>query len=485
MPQAEKLTALRRAVEATSGKLPPFFDDMYLKRFLRARGHDVERAKAMFLAHLAWRKENEVDSLLEKFHFKERDAVLSIYPQGYHKTDKQGRPIYIQHLGQVNLKTLTSITTEERMLQYHIQEYERCLRYIFPICSKIAGHQICTTFTILDLKGVGLRHLTGETKRILNKIVDIDSNNYPETLGQTLIINAPSVFKMLWSVVKPMLDVRTQAKVKVASSNYMPELLKYVDIENIPAYLGGKSKGSLVDDVGPWQIPQLVAEVEAEAAARDGRAVATPKSTTDEGTPLAGAKAEEPNTTLELGGVGEGAKHVEPIERAEPAAHLGPPARPDGAIARASQQADGAAHAPLLRQESAYLDAVDFIDAARRDSMSSVTSPSGETSVYSSPRGGSVGTPRIDEEGFAPHLAVSTEPPNAQRVGKWERAHAWFCVTVHFWAKTLQRARPPFLSHIHPATTPIGRSAELLDPVAPGSARRQRAGDDPPDPHPG
>jgi len=43
-------------------------------------------------------------------------------------------------------------------------------------------------------------------------------DNYPETLGKTLIINAPSIFKMIWGLVKPMLDVRTQAKIEVGGS---------------------------------------------------------------------------------------------------------------------------------------------------------------------------------------------------------------------------------------------------------------------------
>ena len=62
--------------------------DMHmLRRFLRARSHDVAKAKAMFLAHIQWRKEFGVDEL-DSFEFTERDAVISLYPQGYHKTDK-------------------------------------------------------------------------------------------------------------------------------------------------------------------------------------------------------------------------------------------------------------------------------------------------------------------------------------------------------------------------------------------------------------
>lgn len=34
----------------------------------------------------------------------------------------------------------------------HVQEYERCLKYIFPSCSKKAGRHIDQTFAIMDVK---------------------------------------------------------------------------------------------------------------------------------------------------------------------------------------------------------------------------------------------------------------------------------------------------------------------------------------------
>ena len=33
-----------------------------------------------------------------------------------------------------------------------LQEYERCLKYIFPCCSKKAGRHIDQTFAIMDVK---------------------------------------------------------------------------------------------------------------------------------------------------------------------------------------------------------------------------------------------------------------------------------------------------------------------------------------------
>lgn len=261
------LDQYRKSLERATGKpLHPRFDKHYLQRFLRARQHDLKKAEKMFLDHLAWRKDFGTDTILDDFVYNERDSFLALYPQGYHKVDKSGRPIYVQHLGQINLKALKNVTTEERMIKYHVQEYERALKYIFPACSKVRGHYISQTLAILDLKGVGLRHLNGDVKRILSSITTIDQNNYPETLGKTLIINAPAVFRAIWAIVKPMLDPRTQAKIEVCPADYMKVLIKWIDIENIPSYLGGKSNGSLIDDIGPWNDETIIQEIDKEVA---------------------------------------------------------------------------------------------------------------------------------------------------------------------------------------------------------------------------
>lgn len=47
----------------------------------------------------------------------------------------------------------------------------------------------------------------------------------------------------------------------MAGSNYLPQLLAWVDRENLPDYLGGTSTATLIDDAGPWQDPAIVAEV--------------------------------------------------------------------------------------------------------------------------------------------------------------------------------------------------------------------------------
>lgn len=40
-------------------------------------------------------------------------------------------------------------------------------------------------------------------------------DNYPEMLGHICIINAPTIFKLIWSFAKGFLDIRTQGKIEV------------------------------------------------------------------------------------------------------------------------------------------------------------------------------------------------------------------------------------------------------------------------------
>lgn len=73
----------------------------------------------MFTNFINWRRDNGVDTVLEDFVFTENDKVKEIYPTGYHGVDKQGRPVYIERLGTLDVPKIFTVTTEARMLKYY------------------------------------------------------------------------------------------------------------------------------------------------------------------------------------------------------------------------------------------------------------------------------------------------------------------------------------------------------------------------------
>ena len=73
-----------------------------------------------------------------------------------------------------------------------------------------------------------------------------------------VIINAPWSFSAAWKVIKGWLDERTRSKIHIISGDPLPTLLKYIDIEQIPSFLGGRCTRTLLEDHGPWEDFEVV-----------------------------------------------------------------------------------------------------------------------------------------------------------------------------------------------------------------------------------
>lgn len=190
----------------------PFIDDYYLLRFLRARKFDMEKTQFMFKNYLQWRKDNGVDDI-KSFDFTEAKEVFPHYQRGYHKTDKLGRPIYYERVGQMKVNEVWKITNEERMVKGFIQAYEHLVRCQLPGCSLAKGSKVEQTFTIIDLKGFSLSMMTSKTYGLIKIASSVAQDNYPEVMGATWVINSGMLFTGVWSIVKGFLDEKTQKKI--------------------------------------------------------------------------------------------------------------------------------------------------------------------------------------------------------------------------------------------------------------------------------
>ncbi|KAL9679763.1 hypothetical protein QQ045_017629 [Rhodiola kirilowii] len=234
-----------------------------LLRFLKARDFNLEKTVQMWEEMLKWREEYGTDTILEDFEFEELEEVLQYYPQGYHGVDKEGRPVYIERLGKAHPSRMTQITTIDRYLRYHVQEFERMLLEKLPACSMAAKRQICSTTTILDVQGLGMKNFSKTAATLLAAIAKIDSEYYPETLHQMFIVNAgPGFKKMLWPAAQKFLDPKTIAKIQVLEPKSITRLLEVIDSNQLPDFLGGTCTchvdgGCLRGNKGPWNNPDI------------------------------------------------------------------------------------------------------------------------------------------------------------------------------------------------------------------------------------
>ena len=148
----------------------------------------------MFKNFIQWRKENRVDYIFQNFHFKELEPVLKCYPHGFHKVDKEGRPIYYQLLSKLNVKKLFEITTSEKLIKYFTQIYEILMRYKFKACSKAKGHIIEQLCIILDIENIGITDLFGKTRTFLTLSTKLGQDYYPNNMAKMFIINSNRFF---------------------------------------------------------------------------------------------------------------------------------------------------------------------------------------------------------------------------------------------------------------------------------------------------
>uniref|UniRef100_A0A1J3G3P9 Phosphatidylinositol/phosphatidylcholine transfer protein SFH13 n=1 Tax=Noccaea caerulescens TaxID=107243 RepID=A0A1J3G3P9_NOCCA len=245
--------------------LPPKHDEYHtLLRFLKARDLNIEKTIHMWEEMLRWRKEYGTDTILEDFDFEELEEVLQYYPQGYHGVDKEGRPVYIERLGKAHPAKLMRITTVDRYLKYHVQEFERALQEKFPACSIAAKRRICSTTTILDVQGLGMKNFTPTAANLVAAMSKIDNSYYPETLYRMYIVNAGTGFKkMLWPAAQKFLDAKTIAKIHVLEPKSLSKLHEVIDSSQLPEFLGGSCScfgdgGCLRSNKGPWNDPEIM-----------------------------------------------------------------------------------------------------------------------------------------------------------------------------------------------------------------------------------
>jgi len=275
IPQQHTLEKFRKELQDSGKFAEDRHDDATLLRFLRARKFNQAAAMTMFVNFEEWRKTFAgcgVDELVKTFDFKEKAQVEKFYPQYYHKMDKEGRPIYIERLGKVNATEMYKITTQDRLLQNLVCEYEKNQNQRLPACSKAVGHPVETSCTILDLAGVGVRQFW-DVKNYVSEASKIGQDRYPETMGRFYLINAPWGFSTVWNVIKGWLDPVTQAKIKILGGNYQADLLENIDADALPSDLGGTCRckgGCSLSDAGPWN--EKGQEAEGEEVIKAGAA---------------------------------------------------------------------------------------------------------------------------------------------------------------------------------------------------------------------
>ncbi|TPP57166.1 Phospholipid transport protein [Fasciola gigantica] len=112
------------------------------------------------------------------------------------------------------------------------------MKVVLPTAAAEAGRPIEQLSVIMDMQGLGLKHMSPSLLTIVSESVTVLESNYPEVLGTCFVVNAPPLFSRLYAFVKPLLSRETQEKIQILDGNYQETLLQYFDASNLPAVYG-------------------------------------------------------------------------------------------------------------------------------------------------------------------------------------------------------------------------------------------------------
>eukprot|EP01084_Bolivina_argentea_P244389 409405_1 len=230
------------------GAIPPdrnnggeMLDDGYPKdleipiRYIKGMEGDEEEARRRWITTLEWREEFKVDSMMDEPQ-PNFDVIKKYYPHFMYNISKEGCCMYYEVPGKINLKELRQNGVDVPML---IRHYAMITEFLWW---KIDPSDEGKLLTVLDLTGVKISQFVGEVREFMEKAAKLISAHYPERSYKILIINAPWWISAVWAVMSPLMHANTRAKVHMSGKKNINELAKYVDLDMIPAIVGGNSQ---------------------------------------------------------------------------------------------------------------------------------------------------------------------------------------------------------------------------------------------------
>jgi hypothetical protein len=205
-------------------------------RFLRAGKNNREEGLRRYQETLQWRSSEKIDTILREAS-PNFDIIKRHYPHFYHLTGKNGEPCFYEQPPKTDLKSLRAGgVTLAKLLRHYTMITEFQWQYL-------QRDDLMTSIYVIDLEGIRLGDFVGEVVDFVKTASKLSAQHYPERAGCVFVINVPAWFKIIWSVVKPIVDVDTLKKIYIlrGKEEIRRCMQEKIALENIPPEYGGNS----------------------------------------------------------------------------------------------------------------------------------------------------------------------------------------------------------------------------------------------------
>ena len=230
--------------------------DISILRFFTICKRDVSKTLVEIEKHIKWKKESGV--IEHSFKLDIKNYLNGFFERGfkvgYYGVTKKGLPLRILQFADFDYWEVIKNLKREDILAYNVQFSERLLNIIWPIASEKNKKMVDGIITIVDIKNLPVKNivLNSEIKDILSKNSKVLNMNYPLLTKKSYIINSGVFFSILWTFLQYFLSASTIKRVSILNEDYMGEISKIVDIENLPVCIGGKNPKKIGEYRNIW-----------------------------------------------------------------------------------------------------------------------------------------------------------------------------------------------------------------------------------------
>eukprot|EP01091_Cochliopodium_minus_P003488 TRINITY_DN1339_c0_g1_i4.p1 TRINITY_DN1339_c0_g1~~TRINITY_DN1339_c0_g1_i4.p1 ORF type:complete len:289 (+),score=77.03 TRINITY_DN1339_c0_g1_i4:290-1156(+) len=223
-------------------------DEIYLLRYCLSNPKTDDAEKAIRNA-VDYRMKN--DSWLKEAEKGEKygpsyDIIMKYTCVSIHKCKStDGGPIVIIRANLSNPKILMDTVPEEELVNFLVFQKEVCFRMCDELTRK--NRVLTKIFTINDVNGVSMLSNDRRFFKCLGDSSKIADNLFPQLLERNVMMNPPTVFKLLMSFVSIFMSKKSLSKISLCKGNTTkqsiskcPFSLKNIKEEDIPTFLGGK-----------------------------------------------------------------------------------------------------------------------------------------------------------------------------------------------------------------------------------------------------
>lgn len=204
-------------------------------------GYDAAETK--FRSMLQWRKDHQVDSILEDYDPPQMmlDNTPCAVLQDY---DRDGDPVFVERGGAVDIGLGLREFGKEALMKHAIWARELFTRGVWiDDYEKRQGRKVKAITCIYDLKGLSAKHLDPSSMGVLRDIVKFAKSNYPGKIKRVIIIRAPPIFRMIWNVCKHFFLQTLRDKMIFAGKDYLQVLDRFMDRSVLPACIADGGSG--------------------------------------------------------------------------------------------------------------------------------------------------------------------------------------------------------------------------------------------------